>query len=377
MLNELNFSFRAKTQYNVSFFDSSSSNVVHLLVWQYWWWSLFFFFTIYYFIVFSDIILFRNTKNKINSLNSLKSNGRWGDLIAGLLPIYWCINILLNSNMILKVLEWQTETNFCTLRIRGKQWYWVYKISIKNKNSLNDCSFFLGNNKLFGLKKNRFFLLDGFFFKKKFINKIKIDCFFFKNSKFLKFDFNRFENIKMNSSFNNLIFLKNKTMSTNFFFFKKNYNVLKKYNRAWLVIQQQPKTQLEFYFKIPYNFENKNNYYRGLNSFAKNNILVKNRLISTDSAIYLPSRKNITVITNSFDVAHSWFVPGLGLKFDCIPGRSTHNSLFITKAGYYFGHCAEVCGRFHHHMPIKIIALNLDHFIYYYNISAANNKKNN
>jgi heme/copper-type cytochrome/quinol oxidase subunit 2 len=347
-------------------------------VWQYWWWSLFFFFTIFYFLLFFDIFFFKNTKQKAFVLTSLKSNGRWGDLAAGLLPVYWCINILLNSNMILKVLEWQTETSFCTIRIRGKQWYWVYKLSLRNKNNLKGCDFILGNKNILTFKNSKNTDLSYFFFKKKFLKKINVDfsSFYFKNSN-LSVSSNNFDSLNFLFKKNKIFFLKNDINFDSFFFLKKNSKNLKKFNRGWLTIQQQPKTELNYTYKIPFFFDKKIGFYKKLNCFLKNNILVKNRLISVDNILYLPSRKNITVITNSFDVAHSWFVPGLGLKFDCIPGRSTHNSLFISKPGYYFGHCAEVCGRFHHHMPIKIIALSVDHFIYYYNVTVSSFRKKN
>lgn len=378
MLNELNFSFKVKAQYNTSFFDSSSSNVVHLLVWQYWWWSLFFFFTIFYFILFFDVFFFKNTKQKASVLGSVKANGRWGDLIAGMLPVYWCINILLNSNMILKVLEWQTETSFCTIRVRGKQWYWVYKISLKNKNNLSDCGFLIGrNNAIFlnnGAGKTN---TDYFFLKKRFLKKV---FFFKKNKNNSSFFFNNsplFDQIEFGLKKNKTVFFKNSLNFDFFFKIKKNSSGLKKFNRFWITVQQQPKTQLNVNYNVSFFFKKKILFFKNINEFCKNSVLVKNRLISTDNTVFLPARKNITIITNSFDVAHSWFIPGLGLKFDCIPGRSTHNSLFISKPGFYFGHCAEVCGRFHHHMPIKIIALSTEHFIYYYNVSSALFKKKN
>lgn len=56
-----------------------------------------------------------------------KSHGKWGDLIIAIGPILWCANILSNSNFLLKLAEWQTENCIYNLRIRGKQWYWVYK----------------------------------------------------------------------------------------------------------------------------------------------------------------------------------------------------------------------------------------------------------
>lgn len=87
------------------------------------------------------------------------------------------------------------------------------------------------------------------------------------------------------------------------------------------------------------------------------------RLLRTRRIVVLPAHVNISVITNSFDVVHSWFIPGLGIKMDCIPGRSTHHVLNIENVGFYYGQCAEICGRFHHHMPIRICALPFEHFM--------------
>jgi len=87
------------------------------------------------------------------------------------------------------------------------------------------------------------------------------------------------------------------------------------------------------------------------------------RILRTKRTLVLPAHINITVITNSYDVVHSWFVPSLGVKMDCVPGRSTHHVLFIDSVGFYYGQCAEICGRYHHHMPIRICALPFEHFL--------------
>ena len=87
------------------------------------------------------------------------------------------------------------------------------------------------------------------------------------------------------------------------------------------------------------------------------------RLLRTKRTLVLPAHVNITVITNSYDVVHSWFIPGLGLKFDCVPGRSTHHSFYIDNIGFYYGQCAEICGRYHHHMPIRMCALSFEQFL--------------
>lgn len=87
------------------------------------------------------------------------------------------------------------------------------------------------------------------------------------------------------------------------------------------------------------------------------------RLLRTRRTLVLPAHINITLVTNSFDVIHSWFVPGLGIKIDCVPGRSTHHTFFIDNVGFYYGQCAEICGRYHHHMPIRVCALPFEHFL--------------
>lgn len=94
------------------------------------------------------------------------------------------------------------------------------------------------------------------------------------------------------------------------------------------------------------------------------------RLLRTRRIVVLPAHVNIAVITNSFDVVHSWFIPGLGIKMDCIPGRSTHHVLHIDNVGFYYGQCAEICGRYHHHMPIRICALPFEHFMVWWHAFA-------
>ena len=112
---------------------------------------------------------------------------------------------------------------------------------------------------------------------------------------------------------------------------------------------------------------NKYNLYTGVkNNKYKNELIpvtLARRLLRTKRTLVLPAHINITIITSSYDVVHSWFVPGLGLKIDCVPGRSNHLTLYIDNVGFYYGQCAEICGRYHHHMPIRVCALNYEHFL--------------
>jgi len=58
---------------------------------------------------------------------------------------------------------------------------------------------------------------------------------------------------------------------------------------------------------------------------------------------------------SSADVIHSYSLPSLGVKIDCVPGRI--NQVLVKLGGfrgYTLGQCSEICGANHAFMPIKI-----------------------
>ncbi|WP_372789792.1 cytochrome c oxidase subunit II [Paraconexibacter sp.] len=59
----------------------------------------------------------------------------------------------------------------------------------------------------------------------------------------------------------------------------------------------------------------------------------------------------------SVDVAHSWWIPKLGGKFDALPGYVNHTWFRAKQAGVYRGQCAELCGRNHADMTAKVRAV--------------------
>jgi cytochrome c oxidase subunit II len=56
----------------------------------------------------------------------------------------------------------------------------------------------------------------------------------------------------------------------------------------------------------------------------------------------------------SIDVAHSWWIPKLGGKFDALPGYVNHTWFRLKHAGLYTGQCAELCGRDHARMVARV-----------------------
>jgi heme/copper-type cytochrome/quinol oxidase subunit 2 len=83
------------------------------------------------------------------------------------------------------------------------------------------------------------------------------------------------------------------------------------------------------------------------------NISASKRLRVT-KGVTLPSDIPMHIICGSKDVIHSWAIPGLCVKIDCIPGYNSHRRLLLRWRGAYWGQCMEVCGRYHHWMPIMV-----------------------
>ena len=445
----------------------------------------------------------------------MRSHGKWGDFLIASIPLSWCGNILINSNFILRMLEWQNESSLFTIRIQGKQWYWSYKYNSSLNLKINNVYLNVGNNNWL---KNQLF--TNFFFKNqnttlhyifdyefKKIHKIKLKnnklkknylkfnnlplnnlgeynskyinnkklfsfvnklnylnkCNFFNSIAISNLKFNTIKSVvyelnynlvnknikfievnyfnKKINTYNNLnLFLNNTKLLNNFFEIdkldetfisednfrikntkfpiklqlgiinKNNISLLQNVNRGKFIkniflnykINNVDTAQKLSHFEEFWGFRQKRykklrsysfsqntkynsntysyvknfllnkelNKYNLYNSFKNNKfkhelipVTLAKRLLRTKRTLVLPVHINLTLITNSYDVVHSWFVPGLGLKIDCVPGRSTHHSLYIDTVGFYYGQCAEICGRYHHHMPIRVCALPYDHFI--------------
>lgn len=85
-------------------------------------------------------------------MTSLRSHGKWGDMIVGLLPISWCLNILISSNLLLRFIDYQTEANVFFFRIKGRQWSWLYKIDLSNADKEFTIFSKLGRDRLYTSK---------------------------------------------------------------------------------------------------------------------------------------------------------------------------------------------------------------------------------
>ena len=494
------------SNFNYGFSTYKSDILIHLSQWQYWWWFWFsLFWALYFFIIMrvvnKNVFHFNPVMN-----TSIRGHGKWGDFLVALIPLSWCGNILVNSNFILRMIEWQNESSLFTLRVQGKQWYWAYKFDASAAQSILAAPKNIGNNRWFVSTPYESYCADSYYQALQLGAQLEFQELYFKRLKDSKITKSSIENItnsyvyyepalninsiKLNfekkeifNNFNLKNFFKLPTnhssnllnkINTNYYsalmdsYNKKTthkaYNnsildntvkfssnildsvkvlpftfikgTLNKHNLDLLINSSEsitkniflttkfflengalePKTkkgelfwgfkqkkykriqkfkfqQRNYYDSItheplpspvknsaftlkstlltPLNpneeFNNAFDYHRSIKYNRHRGELVPvnlaRRLLRTKRTLVLPAHVNITVITNSYDVVHSWFIPGLGLKLDCVPGRSTHHTFYIDNIGFYYGQCAEICGRYHHHMPIRLCALPFEQFL--------------
>lgn len=109
--------------------------------------------------------------------------------------------------------------------------------------------------------------------------------------------------------------------------------------------------------KIGRNLDCYKNQYRPL----KKGITTMLRLHGT-GAVAMPIEMRLRILASSRDVIHSWSVPSAGVKIDCIPGYTSHRIMTFMTPGIYWGQCQEICGRYHHWMPIICYFMKRDLF---------------
>lgn len=515
-------------------FSSVKSDVVlHLAQWQYWWWFWFAFVWSFYFFVISRAVRLRVMKAQPRINTSQRSHGKWGDFLACVLPAIWCLNILTNSSFILRLIEWQNESSLFTVRVRGRQWYWVYKFELRHVVDILSAPKNIGSNqwvvasggplevsdsylyavrsrgqnswlksywesylrglarlskqaplamadsgpegpdqgfRLWGLRSVASVPEEGVLGlasrpgcwpsklsgsvgvlgpKPQLLRRgpysgfsqgatsgiLKSPSMSPKRSRLLSTDFRpskapvdspvRLVNysVKRSESLESSRFSKRRVSDFTPLLASKSFLLLDRRpgsdlakanvvgifanrerllthrpqsDQAFLVLKQKrykrkkviPERSL--YFKSEASlklselkFADRPHFtaasfidsgdlsptrsYRLLKKGRLRDedspVSLSRRLLRTKKTLVIPAHVNLTIVTNSYDVVHSWFLPGLGVKLDCVPGRSTHHTFYCDNVGFFFGMCAEICGRYHHHMPIRICALPFEHFL--------------
>jgi len=88
------------------------------------------------------------------------------------------------------------------------------------------------------------------------------------------------------------------------------------------------------------------------------------RLLATTKSLPIAVGIKTSFYITSNDVAHSWALPGLGLKVDAIPGRINLKTIIASRLGLYSGMCSELCGIEHGFMPISVQVMTFSNWWY-------------
>ena len=101
ILTEVSF----HTNFHLNFSNTKSDVLIHLSQWQYWWWFWFAFVWALYYLIVARILRYRTLKFRPKIASTFRPHGKWGDLIICILPVSWCMNILINSSFLMKLIE--------------------------------------------------------------------------------------------------------------------------------------------------------------------------------------------------------------------------------------------------------------------------------
>ena len=84
--------------------------------------------------------------------------------------------------------------------------------------------------------------------------------------------------------------------------------------------------------------------------------------LAVDNELVIPIGANVRVLTQGYDVIHSFFVPALGVQRYTIPGRALETWMRADREGIFYGQCNQICGSNHWFMPIAVRAVSREDF---------------
>ena len=87
--------------------------------------------------------------------------------------------------------------------------------------------------------------------------------------------------------------------------------------------------------------------------------------IGVTKTLHVEVGKPVKLVMTSEDVLHSFFIPGLRIKQDVVPGRYVNLSFVPEKVGRLQVFCAEYCGKSHSDMLGEIIVESHEQYVYY------------
>lgn len=349
--------------------------ILHTSLWHYW--------LLFTFIIAMNlfvIYVYKTLSYQRSDIRGTRSTGEkrrlaWPEMLTVLLPLYWAINIVTNALAFLRAVEGNCGNTIISVQINGFQWGWKYCYSDTFYTKFLNLPLLVGYDSLLFIRKGSLWNKD-----EKWVKTIDIG-----RSNY-RMEYERFEEVNTYQVWRlgnaekllywNWSYNKNKTalydLTAEHYFCRQwlknlgkienefNLNVLnKKFQHGYWVVSQGLNPDSLFLKEFWDSKKNKISF-----TVVKDPL----RLLRASGALVLPTRSNVRLMGCSDDVTHSWAVPGLGIKMDCVPGRLFFFYTNIIREGIYFGQCSELCGWNHYNMPIVLYALPMEHFITWWEI---------
>ena len=374
-------------EWQVSFYRTSHPWVLHMSLWHYWLWYTFIVGLCFYILFMYKTISYNRADIRGKRATGERRRLAWSELLICLLPLFWSINIISNAFMYLRVLENNGGYIFLSVQIAAYQWGWKYyygdtiypkshsypiKAGLNTLYATNPSSYkvdelksiskeavstsFLNNN-----QKNLFYKIRNSSFN---LSLMQDSRFFWENK-----DLRAVMSFYLNSvcySFNQLINTYGIGIKGDIYFCRFLLKQIGELSDSYSEPVKNQRFYPGFWVSSQGIDANVNTFLKvGKTQLTEHDYL---RLFRTTGSVVLPTRVCVRIMSTSEDITHSWAVPGLGIKVDCVPGRLFCIFTNIWRDGVYFGQCSELCGWNHYNMPISVYAIGLNHFIIWWEL---------
>lgn len=312
--------------WQLSYYRSNHDLLNYISVWQYWLWFTFIILINIYFVLLFRVFSWRRADVRGRRAVGDKRRNAWPEIFTCFFPFLWVMNILNNSLFILQSLELSGGYPLLSLQISAYQWGWHYNYGEMTYCRILTTPLKVGYDTIFKAGKINNSTLYTPLEEAKFVRQWATDA----------------GNLDMKDEFGMKV------------------PIYKAYN----VLSSQGSAPNSYVLKV----------YSNLSVEIISNPM---RLLTVNNAAVVPTRSTIRLLATAEDVTHSWAIPGLGIKLDCVPGRLLVSFMNINREGVYYGQCSELCGWTHFNMPIVLYAIPLEHFLLWWELefnSALKNK---
>ncbi len=364
--------------WQVGYFRTVHAWLLQVSMWHYWFWFTFALIVNFFYSYTFKSVSYNRADVRGRRATGEKRRVAWPEVFIILMPLFWASSIIFQAFTYLRILEHNGGYSATSVQLIGYQWGWKYCYSESTYFKLVTTSRKIGSGflQIFGLKQN----LSIFFNESLAIKKKLKDLYDIFND---KERFKKLTELTVDSLFTTkpvTLFWENN--QKNFFFdteiSKSGVSAEIYFCRQWLtnsgVLQNVRKNTFSNQlfqtglWVTAQGLDPNVPIISGGTKFGMDNL----RLLRSTGSLVLPTRVALRLMTSSEDVTHSWAVPGIGLKIDCVPGRLFYVFNVIMREGTYYGQCSELCGWNHYNMPISVSALPYEHFLVWWELELHN-----